>query len=69
MSIYIGKEMGNRGVRDSVSDHLTPIAHRIPWSDGQCAHSDRDSTSDRIIPESPRIDVSVRFLVAGGECA
>lgn len=69
MTIFISKEMGNRGVRDSVSDQPIGGSHHIPWSDKQRAHSARDSTPHQANWESSRIDVNVGFLVAGGECA
>lgn len=69
MTTFVSKEMGNRGVGDSVSDQAIPGSHHIPWSDGQRAQSHRDSTLDHSNLESPRIDVNVGFLIAGGECS
>lgn len=69
MDTFTVKEMDNRGVHDSVS--ILPFGgkHHIPWSDSQRAQSHRDSNPDQANLESPRIDVNVGFLVAGGECA
>lgn len=69
MTIFLSKEMDNRGVRDSVSDQAIPESHNIPWSDSQSVHSHRHSNPDQANWESSRIDVNVGFLVAGGECA
>lgn len=69
MTTFVSKEMGNRGVRDSVSVSAISEKLHIPWSDKQNAQSHRDSTLDHGNSESPRIDVNVGFLIAGGECA
>ncbi|SMY04067.1 hypothetical protein BANT918_02965 [Brevibacterium antiquum CNRZ 918] len=69
MTSFLSKEMSDRGVRDSVSDPPTGGSHHIPWSDEQRAQSHRDSTLDHSYLESPRIDVNVGFLIAGGECS
>ena len=69
MTIFISKEVDNRGVRDSVSDQAVPGSHNIPWSDSQLAQSHRHSNPDQANLESPRIDVNVGFLIAGGECS
>ncbi len=69
MTVFIDKEMGNRGVSDSVSIPPSWGKHHIPWSDGQRAQSHRDSNPDQANLESPRIDVNVGFLIAGGECS
>lgn len=69
MSTFTSKKRGKRGVRDSVSNQLTATSHRIPWSDEQRAQSHRHSNPDQANLESPRIDVNVGFLIAGGECS
>lgn len=69
MSTFIDKEMDNRGVRDSVSVSAISEKLHIPWSDKQNAQDDRHSNPDHGNSESPRIDVNVGFLIAGGECS
>lgn len=69
MTSFLSKEMSNRGVRDSVSVSAISEKLHIPWSDKQNAQDDRHSNPDQANSESPRIDVNVGFLIAGGECA
>lgn len=69
MTSFVSKEMDNRGVRDSVSVSAISEKLHIPWSDKQNAQDDRHSNPDQANLESPRIDVNVGFLIAGGECS
>lgn len=59
MTTFTSKEMGNRGVGDSVSDQPITGSHHIPWSDGQRAQSARDLTPHPTNWESLEFDVSV----------